>query len=71
MATKEQYELGARRLAKSIRETSDMQEKSRLMTYLGNARYNQFLCYKDRRARNLATNCYLAAKLLSNRATAA
>jgi len=68
MATKEQYEMGARNLAMRVRSTPDFENKERLMTYMGNLRYNQYKVTREGRARNLAGNCYIAARIFHLRA---
>lgn len=65
MPTIETYELGARNLAKDVRETSDRLRKAKLITYLGNLRYTQYVETREPRARKLAANCYIAARSLS------
>jgi len=62
MATKEQYEKGAKNLAQKIREVQSPAEKARVMTCLGNLRYSQYRATQEAQALKLAGNCYLAAR---------
>jgi len=64
MATKEQYELGARILIKRIRDTPYQVEKMRLMSYLKNLRTSQYKTTGEERAKILAKNCLRAEEKL-------
>lgn len=62
MATKEQYEEGAKNLAQRVRAAPSLGEKARVMTCLGNLRYSQYRATQETLALRLARNCYLAAR---------
>lgn len=68
MPTNETYEIGAKNLAERIKTTQNLSEKAKIMTYLGNLRYSQYESTREPRARQLAGNCYIAAKYLNHRA---
>lgn len=71
MATKQDYETGARVLAGRIKESQDPIARARIMNYLGNLRYAEYKHTENKDARRLAGNCYIAARFLNLKATTA
>ena len=64
MATKEQYEQGAKNLATKVKETKNLLRKSEELQYLGNLRWSQYWSTGEERTRKLAINCYKASERL-------